>query len=59
MPYLFAVLVILNALMLGYYGFLAPEKEPESLNAAKATLVQPIEFSNSAEHIPPLIGSKK
>ena len=59
MPYVFGVLVVLNALMLGYYGFLSPEKEPESLSAAKATLAQPIEFSNSAEHIPPLIGSKK
>lgn len=59
MPYLFGVLVILNALMLGYYIFLSPPHESSGLEGSKAALVQPIEFSNSSEHLPPEIGTKK
>lgn len=58
MPYLFGGLVVLNAITLGYYLFLKQPTATQSLQAAEAELTQPIEFTNSAVHIPPLIGSK-
>ena len=58
MPYLFGGLVVLNAITLGYYLFLKQPTPTQSLQAAEAELTQPIEFTNSAMHIPPLIGSK-
>lgn len=58
MPYMFGGLVVLNALMLGYYLFLKQPSATQSVQQAKADLVQPIEFSNSAVYIPPRIGSK-
>lgn len=58
MPYVFGVLVILNALMLGYYIFFPQEQDSQSLQSAKTALVQPIEFANSSAHVPPLIGTR-
>lgn len=58
MPYMFGGLVVLNALMLGYYLFLKQPSPTQSVQQAKADLVQPIEFSNSALYIPPRVGSK-
>ena len=58
MPYLFGGLVILNAATLGYYLFLQQPGVPQSLQQAQEALIQPIDFINSAEHIPPVIGNK-
>lgn len=58
MPYLFGGLVLLNAITLGYYLFAPQPSMTPSLQAAQAELTQPLEFSNSAVHIPPLIGTK-
>lgn len=58
MPYLFGGLVILNAITLSYYLFFQPPSSTQSLKDAQAELINPITFINSAEHIPPLIGSK-
>lgn len=59
MPYVFGVLVILNALMLGYYIFFPQAPDSQSLQSAQSALVQPIAFENSSAHVPPLIGTKK
>ncbi|MEN2752437.1 MULTISPECIES: hypothetical protein [Psychrobacter] len=59
MPYLFGGLVLLNALMLGYYLFIQQPTPTASLQVAQAELTQPITFTNSAKHVPPLIGTKE
>ncbi|OLF36708.1 hypothetical protein [Psychrobacter sp. Cmf 22.2] len=59
MPYLFGGLVLLNALMLGYYLFIQKPTPTESLQTAQAELTHPITFINSAKHVPPLIGTKE
>ena len=58
MPYLFGGLVILNALTLGYYLFLQPPVTTKSVQIAQSELINPLVFTNSAEHIPPPIGDK-
>lgn len=58
MPYLFGGLVVLNALLLGYYLFLQQPSATESVKAAQAELTHEITFINSAAHAPPLIGTK-
>lgn len=57
MPYLFGSLVILNALALGYYLFLEQPTSTKSVQAAQAELTQIVSFTNSAEYIPPVIGT--
>ena len=59
MPYVFGVLFLLNALMLGYYIFMPPKPNSASLDSAKASLTQPIDFTNSSDKVPPIIGTKK
>lgn len=59
MPYLFGGLVLLNAVTLGYYLFLKQPSTTETLQAAKEEITQPLAFTNSAEYIPPIIGSKE
>lgn len=59
MPYLFGGLVILNALTLGYYLFIQQPTATHSVQMAQAELIEPLAFTNSAVHIPPLIGSKE
>lgn len=58
MPYLFGGLVLLNALLFGYYSFIQQPSQTQSLKTAQAQLTEPIAFSNSAKHIPPPIGNK-
>lgn len=58
MPYLFCGLVILNTVMLGYYVFLKQPLATESLKTAEAEISRPLTFINSAQHIPPPIGTK-
>ncbi|TXD96179.1 hypothetical protein ES754_11110 [Psychrobacter frigidicola] len=58
MPYMFGGLVILNAIALGYYLFVQQPSATQSLQTAQDELIRPLTFTNSAEHIPPLIGSK-
>ncbi len=57
MPYLFGSLVVLNAVALGYYLFLEQPTSTQSVQDAKAELTQPVSFTNSAEYIPPVIGT--
>ncbi|WP_435979379.1 hypothetical protein [Psychrobacter sp. DM4] len=59
MPYLFGGLVLLNALALGYFLFVKQPSTTQSLQEAQAQITQPLSFTNSAEHIPPPIGTKK
>ena len=59
MPYLFGVLVVLNAMMLGYYLFLQQPSVTQTIKSAQEEITQPLAFTNSAEYIPPVIGSKK
>lgn len=58
MPYLFGGLVILNAIVLSYYLFVQQPSTTESLKTAQAEITLPVSFTNSAEYIPPPIGSK-
>ncbi|NYR09976.1 hypothetical protein [Psychrobacter sp. BI730] len=58
MPYLFGGLVVLNAITLGYYLFLKQPSTTQTLQIAQAETTQPLVFTNSAEYIPPAIGSK-
>lgn len=59
MPYLFGVLVVLNAMMLGYYLFLQQPSVTQTIKSAQDEITQPLAFTNSAEYIPPVIGSKE
>lgn len=59
MPYLFGALVVANAIVLGFYLFLKEPSDTKSLQMAKAEIQQPLPFANSAEFIPPPIGSKE
>lgn len=59
MPYLFGGLVVLNAVTLGYYLFLQQPNVTQTLKSAQDDITQPLAFTNSAEYIPPIIGSKK
>ena len=58
MPYLFGSLVVINAITLGYYLFLQQPNTTQTLKAAQDEITQPLAFINSAEYIPPVIGSK-
>lgn len=58
MPYLFGGLVLLNAITLGYYLFLQQPSTTKNIKAAQEEITQPLEFTNSAQFIPPPIGSK-
>ncbi len=59
MPYLFGGLVVLNAVTLGYYLFLQQPSTTQTLKVAQDQITQPLAFINSAEYIPPVIGSKQ
>ena len=59
MPYLFGGLVVLNAAALGYYLFLQQPTSTETLKDAQDEITQPLVFTNSAEYIPPVIGTRK
>lgn len=59
MPYLFGGLVVLNAVTLGYYLFLQQPSTTQTLKAVQDEIIQPLAFTNSAEYIPPVIGSKQ
>ncbi|OXL22825.1 hypothetical protein [Psychrobacter sp. DAB_AL32B] len=59
MPYLFGGLVVLNAATLGYYLFLQQPTTTQTLKAAQEDIIQPLAFTNSAEYIPPIIGTRE
>ncbi|WP_296244354.1 MULTISPECIES: hypothetical protein [unclassified Psychrobacter] len=59
MPYLFGGLVVVNAAALGYYLFLQQPTSTQTLKAAQDKITQPLTFTNSAEYIPPVIGTRK
>ena len=59
MPYLFVLLVLANALVLGYYIFVPQHPDSTSLQEAQSALTKPIEVSYTSAHVPPLIGTKK
>ena len=58
MPYVFGSLIVLNTVVLISYLFFLQPSTTESLKQAQAEITQPIEFTNSSERIPPLIGDK-
>ena len=59
MPYLFGGLVVLNAVTLGYYLFVPQSTTTQTLKAAQEEITQPLAFTNSAEYIPPIIGTRE
>ena len=58
MPYLFGSLVLLNAVTLGYYLFLQQPSTTQTVKAAQQEITQPLVFTNSAEYLPPIIGTR-
>lgn len=58
MPYLFGGLVLLNAITLGYHLFFKQPSTTQTLKAAQGELIQPLAFTNSAEYLPPIIGTR-
>lgn len=58
MPYLFAVLLLLNGAFLGYSLFLKKPSDAPSVIEARASLKAPLEFKNTTDQLPPEIGSK-
>lgn len=56
MPYLFGLLVLVNAALLGYL-LLVPSTD-KNLEQAKARLTAPVEFTNTTQQLPPEIGKK-
>ncbi|WP_066800984.1 hypothetical protein [Moraxella oblonga] len=58
MPYLFAGLLLLNGVFLGYSLFLKRESESESVQEHRSALKSSIAFTNTTSQLPPEIGSK-
>ncbi len=59
MHYVFAGLVGLNAILLGYYVFAHDGIDNASANKVKSSLTKEISFKNSSKDIPPLIGDAR
>ncbi len=58
MPYLFAGLLVLNALVFGFYGFIHKDATSNTYKQAVAQIKTPIAFTNVSNEIPPIIGEK-
>jgi len=56
MPYLFGLLVLANAALLGY--FLLMPNNDKNVERAKASLVAPVGFVDTTNQLPPEIGTK-
>lgn len=56
MPYVFGLLVLANAALLGYF-LLAPQNDA-SMEQAKSRLTAPTTFTNTTNELPPEIGKK-
>ncbi len=56
MRYIFAMLVVLNACVLGYYVLTDGDTDETSIIKAKSSLTKEITFKNSSKDIPPMIG---
>lgn len=57
MPYIFGILVMLNLGLFGYY-WAKPPQSTGTLDEVKASLDKPINFINTTNTMPPLIGEK-
>lgn len=59
MPYVFGFLVLLNVALFGYFwANPASENDTGTLNVAKTQLQKPLNYQNSSQQLPPLIGEK-
>lgn len=56
MPYVFGLLVLANAVLLGYF-LLVPQRDT-SMEKAKSQLTAPTAFTNTTNELPPEIGKK-
>ncbi len=59
MHYVFAILVVLNGCLLGYYVIADDGIDNASANKAKSSLTKEVTFKNSSKDIPPIIGTAK
>lgn len=57
MSYVFSLLVVVNAAVLGYF-LLVPQSDSKGLEEAKATLQAPVAFEDNSSKLPPEIGKK-
>ncbi|MDO5651181.1 MAG: hypothetical protein Q4G13_03475 [Moraxella sp.] len=59
MPYVFAILVVANAAVMGYFLLVDRSNTTDySVQLAKSTITTPVSFSNKSGDIPPQIGEK-
>lgn len=62
MPYVFAMLVLVNAILLGYFVVFndnGSSSSQERLLEARSQLDKEISFKNSSENVNPMIGVEK
>ncbi len=57
MPYIFAVLVVVNLVVLGYF-WTTPPQETGTLTTVQTQLQSPLDYENHSKQLPPLIGEK-
>lgn len=57
MPYVFGALVLVNLGLFGYY-WVKPPQSTGTLDEVKATLTQPVNYINTTNTMPPLVGEK-
>lgn len=57
MPYIFAVLVVVNLVVLSYF-WTTPSTETGTLTTVQTQLQSPLEYENHSKQLPPLIGEK-
>ncbi len=61
MPYVFALLVLLNVVTFGYFVLLHDDNASveKSVAQAESQITQPVSFTNTSKNVPPLVGTKK
>lgn len=59
MPYIFAILVVANAALLGYLLIAPKSTESTEIQQARTKATMPVSFKNTTDQLPPEIGEKK
>ncbi len=59
MHYIFAMLVLLNVCLFGYFVFFDDGIDDTSFMQEKSSLTKEVTFKNSSKEIPPIIGTAK
>lgn len=59
MPYLFGLLVVINAVVFAFYLFVHEPKDSATVQAARVALPEQVSFENTSSNSAPEIGTKK